>query len=127
MTSIIFKALLDSVRFDKKKGEVKIQLICASHVSLDTLTTIAPTDEPIKVTLESAQTKIEVFPIAPEVGDPITLEGEAAAPLLKDAAEKLRTKQPFKATSESPKEFKEDRKRAEEGLQDDTAEAKAEE
>ena len=104
MTSIIFKALLDSVRFDKKKGEVKIQLICASHVSLDTLTTIAPTDEPIKVTLESAQTKIEGFPIAPEVGDPITLEGEAAAPLLKDAAEKLRTKQPQEDAAEAREE-----------------------
>lgn len=101
MTSIIFKALLDSVRFDKKKGEVKIQLICASHVSLDTLTTIAPL---IKVTLESAQTNIEGFPIAPEVGDPITLEGEAAAPLLKDAAEKLRTKQPQEDAAEAREE-----------------------
>ena len=110
MTSITFKALLDSVRFDKKKGEVKIQLICASHVSLDTLTTIAPTDEPIKVTLESAQTKIEGFPIVPEVGDPVTREEKEA--LLKDAAEKLRNVQPFKATRSPTEVHGEDMKRA---------------
>jgi len=65
MSSIIFKALIDSVHYDPKKGSVKIQLIGASHVSLDKLTTLAPKDEPVSVTLESAQTKIEVFPLAP--------------------------------------------------------------
>ena len=112
MTSITFKALLDSVRFDKKKGEVKIQLICASHVSLDTLTTIAPTDEPIKVTLESAQTKIEGFPIVPDAEEPkffksdeaVELKGEEAEKLLKDAAEKLRTKQPQEDAAEAREE-----------------------
>jgi predicted aconitase len=92
-----FKALIDGVHFDPKKGTVKIVLIGASHVSLDELTTIAPKDESILVTLESEQTKIEVFSLLEpgsleerDVGLPIRLEGEEAAERLKDAAERLR-------------------------------------
>ena len=84
-----FKALIDGVRFDPKKGSVKISLIATSHASLDELTTLSPKDESIQVTFESEQTKIEVFPLAPNVGDPITLSEEAAANL-KKAAERLR-------------------------------------
>ena len=58
MSSITFKALIDGVHFDPKKGTVKIQLIAASHVSIDKLTTLGPRDESVQVTLESAQTKI---------------------------------------------------------------------
>lgn len=61
MSSLTFKALIDSVHFDPKKGSVKIQLIGASHISLDKLTTLAPKDDPVSVTLESDQTKIGVF------------------------------------------------------------------
>ena len=112
-----FKALIDGVHFDPKKGSVKIVLVGASHVSLDELTTLSPKDETIQVTLESEQTKIEVFPLAPtgvavEPGSreereleegriispdfptgadvSITLKGEEAAAKLKEAADRLR-------------------------------------
>jgi hypothetical protein len=39
-----FKALIDGVHFDAKKGSVKIVLVGASHVSLDELTTLSPKD-----------------------------------------------------------------------------------
>jgi len=97
-----FEALIDSVHFDKKKGAVKIVLVGASHVSLDELTTLSPKDETIQVTLESEQTRIEVFPLRPngvaiepgsreerELGAPITL-GEEEAVKLKEAADQLR-------------------------------------
>jgi len=61
MTSISFKAILDGVHFDPKKGKVKVQLVGASHISLDSLSTLSQNDEPIRVTLESEQTKIGVF------------------------------------------------------------------
>lgn len=83
-----FKALIDGVHFDPKKGAVKIALVAASHVSLDELTTLSPNDEPVLVTLESKQTKIEVFPLVPDDGDSITLDEEAAAKL-RAAAEQL--------------------------------------
>lgn len=85
-----FQALIDGVHIDPKKGSVKISLIVSSHVSLDELTTLSPKDESIHVTLESKQTKIEVFQLTPNVGDPIVLDEEAAAKL-KEAAERLRT------------------------------------
>jgi hypothetical protein len=106
-----FKALIDGVHFDPKKGAVKIVLVGASHVSLDELTTLSPKDETIQVTLESEQTKIKVFPLTPTgvavepgsreekeleegrnptgANDPITLDEEAAAKL-KEAADRLR-------------------------------------
>lgn len=81
-----FKALIDGVHYDPKKGLVKIQLI-ANRVSLDELTTLGPDDESIQVTLESEQTKLDVSPLEP---GPITLEGEEAAAKLKEAADRLR-------------------------------------
>ena len=76
-----FQALIDAVHFDPKKGAVKIVLVGASHVSLDELTTLSPKDETIQVTLESEQTKFELLPQPPNVGDPITLDEEAVAKL----------------------------------------------
>ena len=58
MSSITFKALIDAVHVDPKKGVVKIQLIAGEAVSIDSLMALGPTDENIKVTLENAQTKI---------------------------------------------------------------------
>ena len=91
-----FKALIDGVHFDPKKGNVKISLVATSHVSLDELTTLSPKEESIHVTLESEQAKIEVFNLIPaeEAGVPtdesIALEGERAAMRLKDAADRLK-------------------------------------
>jgi hypothetical protein len=79
MSTITFKALIDSVHFDPKKGTLKIQLIAASHVSIDRLTTLGPGDENVNVTLQSAQTKIT------DVGDSITLTPEAVDALEKAA------------------------------------------
>jgi hypothetical protein len=90
-----FKALIDGVHFDPKKGAVKIVLIGASHVSLDELTTLSPKDETVQVTLESEQTKIEVISnhgtieIEESAGLQIRIDEEAAE-RLKDAAERLR-------------------------------------
>jgi hypothetical protein len=89
-----FKALIDGVHFDPKKGAVKIVLIGASHVSLDELITLSPKDETVQVTLESEQAKIGVFTLNPK--DPITLDEEAAE-RLKDAAERLRDGDKLKA------------------------------
>ena len=96
MSSLTFKALIDAVHFDPKKGILKIQLIAAEGVSIDKLTTLDPGEENIRVTLESAQTKIEVFPLVPEEeGDKIelnpkvTFEGGKRVNFLKEAAEKL--------------------------------------
>ena len=80
-----FHALIDSIHYDLKKGAVKIALIATSHTSLDELTTLSPSDEPVQVTLESEQTKISVFSSV----DPITIDEEAAVKL-KEAAERLR-------------------------------------
>ena len=111
MSSITFKAILDGGHFDPKKGSVKIQLIGASHISLDDVTTLAPNEEPIQVTLKSAQTQLKNYEVQLQgplgVEDPTTL-GEKEAERLKEAAGKLRTVQPFKATSESPKEFEDE-------------------
>lgn len=68
MSSITFNALIGSVHYDLKKGAVKINLIAASHVSMDRLTSLGPSDESIQVTLESAQTEIEVFEPTPQKG-----------------------------------------------------------
>ena len=73
MSSLTFKALIDGVHFDPKKGVVKIQLIAASYVSMDRITSLGPGDESVKITLESAQTKIT------DVGDAIRLSPEAKA------------------------------------------------
>ena len=88
MGRVTFKALIDGVHFDPKKGTVKIVLVGASHVSLDELTTLSSKDETIQVTLESEQTKIGVF--TPNSKDSITRECEEAAAKLKEAAERLR-------------------------------------
>jgi hypothetical protein len=74
-----FKALIDSIHYDPKKGAVKIVLIGASHVSLDELTTLSPKEEIIQDTFESAQTKIDVYPLVPE--DATTLDTETAEKL----------------------------------------------
>ena len=71
MRSLTFKALIDGVHFDPKKGAVKIQLIATSHVSMDGLTSLGPADESVRITLEGAQTKIT------DVGDSIALSPEA--------------------------------------------------
>jgi len=85
MSSLMFKALIDGVHFDPKKGAVKIQLIAASHVSMDKLTSLGPADESVKITLESAQTKI-IQAISPEVNVPLKEGGEE---WLKKAADEL--------------------------------------
>ena len=71
MSSVTFKALIDGVHFDPKKGVVKIQLIATSHVSMDKLTSLGPADESVRITLEGAQTKIT------DVEDSIALSPEA--------------------------------------------------
>jgi hypothetical protein len=82
MSTITFKALINDIHYDPKKGTLKIQLIAANYVSLDKLATLGPQDENVQVTLESEQTKIV------DVGDPITL-GEEGAQWLDEAARKL--------------------------------------
>ena len=77
-----FKALIDGVHYDPKKGLVKIQFI-ANRVSLDELTTLSSKDESIHVTLESEQTKIGVF-------TPNAIIDEEAAERLQEAADQLR-------------------------------------
>lgn len=93
MSLVTFKAIIDGVHFDPKKGAVKITLIGASHVSLDQLTTLSSKDESIQVTLESEQTKIAVFPLVPTEQDPATTDAtgidEEEAEWLKKAADKL--------------------------------------
>jgi hypothetical protein len=86
MNSLTFKAVIGAVHFDPKKGIVKLSLEATSFVSLDKLTSLGPTDESIKVTLESPQTKIT------NVGDPIT-PTEAVAKKLKEAAERLESEE----------------------------------
>jgi len=75
MSSLTFKALIDGVHFDPKKGAMKIQLIATSNVSMDKLTSLVPADESVKITLESAQTKITQV-ISPEVNVPLKEGGE---------------------------------------------------
>jgi hypothetical protein len=74
MSTLTFKALIDGVHYDPKKGTLKIQLIAASHISIDRLTTLGPGDENVNVTLQSAQVKIT------DVGDPIELKEPDAIP-----------------------------------------------
>ena len=103
MSSLTFKALIDGVHFDPKKGAVKIQLIATSHdVSIDTLTSLGPADESVKITLEGAQTKIT------DVGDVIGLSPEAKAALeggenwLEKEAGKLQGKDKAEGVEEEP-------------------------
>ena len=70
MSSVTFKALIDGVHFDPKKGTVKIQLVVSSHVSIDKLTTLGPGDETVRVTLDSPQTKIEDVGLPIKIGPP---------------------------------------------------------
>ena len=86
MSALTFNALIGPVNFDPKKGAMKITLIAASHVSMDKLTSLGPADESVKITLESAQTKITVFPLVP--GAEVAIEG--GEELLKKAADELR-------------------------------------
>jgi len=88
MSSLTFNALIDGVHFDPKKGAVKIQLIAASHVSMDKLTSLGPADESVRITLESAQTKITQA-LSPEVNVSLKEGGEE---WLKKAADELRGK-----------------------------------
>ena len=85
MSTLTFKALIDAVHFDLKKGAVKIQLIATSYVSMDKLTSLAPADESVKITVEGAQTKIEVFPLVQDAQEAIK-EGEN---VLHDANEEI--------------------------------------
>jgi hypothetical protein len=116
MSTITFKALINDIHYDPKKGTLKIQLIAANYVSLDKLATLGPQDENVQVTLESAQTRLAgaedlseervlALKAAEEikekamkrmeeeaeagVGDPIYL-GEEEKEKLKAAAEKLK-------------------------------------
>jgi len=85
MSALTFKAVIGGVHFDPKKGIVKIQLEATSYVSLDELTTLGPSDESIRVRLESEQTRIgQLGPL-----DPIDL-AEEGAKTLEAAARKLR-------------------------------------
>lgn len=68
MSTLTFKAVIDGIHYDPKKGVVKIQLVASSHVSIDRLVTLGPSDESIDVVLQSAQTKIT------DAGDPITID-----------------------------------------------------
>jgi len=63
MNTLTFKARIDGLHFDPKKGVLKIQLTAVTHVSLDKITTLGPSDEVIQFTLESEQTKIDVLPL----------------------------------------------------------------
>jgi hypothetical protein len=83
MSTITFKALINDIHFDPKKGTLKIQLIAANYVSLDKLATLGPQDENVSVTLESAQTRLA------DAESSICL-GEEAAAKLKAEAERLR-------------------------------------
>jgi hypothetical protein len=88
MSTITFKALINDIHYDPKKGTLKIQLIAANYVSLDKLATLGPQDENVQVTLESAQTRLD------DERDHIVL-GEESIAKLKAAAEELRTKEPM--------------------------------
>ena len=110
MRSLTFKALIDGVHFDPKKGALKIQLIATSHVSMDELTSLGPADESVKITLEGAQTNINVFPLVPEaeedkieLNQKVTLEGGKSEKWLKEAAEKIAERE--KAEGEIVTEF----------------------
>jgi uncharacterized protein YqhQ len=83
MSTITFKALINDIHFDPKKGTLKIQLIAATYVSLDKLATLGPQDENVQVTLKSAQTRLA------DEEDHIVL-GEEENAKLKAAAERLR-------------------------------------
>jgi len=65
MSSLTFNAFIGPVHFDPKNRAMKITLIAASNVSMDKLTSLGPADESVKITLESAQTKI-IQAISPE-------------------------------------------------------------
>jgi hypothetical protein len=82
MSTITFKALINDLRYDPKKGSLKIQLIAANYVSLDKLATLGPSDENVQVTLESAQTELT------DARDQIAI-GEKGAAWLEEAARKL--------------------------------------
>jgi len=80
MSAITFKALLTSIHIDPVKGTQKIQLIPTSYVSVDKLSSLGPRDESIRVTLESAQTRLDV-------DDPIVLGEEDVGIKLLDKLE----------------------------------------
>ena len=99
MSSVTFKALIDGVHFDPKKGAVKIQLIATSYVSMDKLTSLGPADESVRITLESAQTKIA------DVRDPTALSPEARVQgekWLEEGADVLLPNKEDQITSEFP-------------------------
>ena len=72
---------------------MKIQLEATSYVSLDELTTLGPQDESIRITLESEQTRIDVFPLVPTEGASVAPDAigidEEGEERLKKAADKL--------------------------------------
>ena len=95
MSSMTFKALIDSVHFDPKKGVIKITLIAPSRMSMDQLITLAPSDETIQVRLESEQTKLDELPLTPDVQASQTVD-EDSLERVKDAEMELRKAQPFR-------------------------------
>lgn len=83
MSTITFKALINDIHYDPKKGTLKIQFLADNYVSLDKLATLGPHDENVQVTLESAQTRLG------DVEDPNVIDEKGAA-WLEEAARKLR-------------------------------------
>ena len=104
MSALTFNALIGPVNFDPKKGAMKITLIAASHVSMDKLTSLGPADESVKITLESAQTKITGSPLVP--GAEVVLEG--GEEWLKKAAEELRGEDAEEADNDEEDEEEEE-------------------
>ena len=100
MSSLTFKAFIDGVHFDPKKGVIKINLIAPSRMSMDQLITLAPSDETIQVRLESEQTKFDGLPLTSDAQVSFTLDKDALEPL-KDAEMELRKAQPFKSTGKA--------------------------
>jgi len=97
MSSFTFNAFIDGVHFDPKKAIVKIQLIAGSRISIDKLTTLGPGDETVRVTLESAQTILDVeqpTSLAGEEGGEEEDVGTKLIDRLEDAAKYLRTDGP---------------------------------
>ena len=78
MTTLNFKATVDS--FSRtKKGNITIQLTGTSYISLDKLSQISEGDESTLITLQSEQTKIGDYPLAPEEAVATVDEDEAEA------------------------------------------------
>jgi hypothetical protein len=111
MSTITFKALIDGVHFDPKKGVVKIQLIAGSHVSMDKLVRLGPSDENITVILQSPQTEIDAFPLDPnDAKDALTFQPETETDeekLEREAREYEREREDAKEMQKMPEDGEE--------------------